>query len=313
MRWRSWLEMVCGWREVVFIHLEVDRQPLATVVPFDLDLFEGRAFVSLVAFFVRRFRPRRGGRLTSWTMAPIANYPLLNLRAYVVHDGRPAIFFLREWMTKRIPGFFGPRTFGLPYHLAQIEYRHAGRDLERAGRESRRPFGAVLHRDPGETARRGGGGRGRVRDRLSIGALSRDDRSGSKDTHVHGGASALAACPGRRRNRGHEFVGGRVSRIDARCASALGACVTRVRQCRDRVAGAGRFGVAATRRVAVFGRRAIGGDCPLWDCPLLVARCHHRRLAQLRFTLVLLGRRTGLEQGTVHKGQSPPSAARFGP
>lgn len=118
--------MTCAWRDVAFIHFDVDPKWLSREVPFKLDLCEDRAVVSLVAFWMHGFRPRRGGALTSWTTWPIANYPLLNLRTYVRVDGEPAIYFLREWVTNRLGAYLGPRTFGLPYHLARIQYRHHG-------------------------------------------------------------------------------------------------------------------------------------------------------------------------------------------
>ena len=52
-------------------------------VPFPLDLHEGRAFVSLVAFTMRDLAPRRGGRWTSWLLRPIATHEFLNVRTYV--------------------------------------------------------------------------------------------------------------------------------------------------------------------------------------------------------------------------------------
>ena len=52
----------CGERQ--FPHFDVDPDQLQPHVPFELDLFENRrAFVTLVAFTMRRMRPRRGGRI----------------------------------------------------------------------------------------------------------------------------------------------------------------------------------------------------------------------------------------------------------
>src|SRR4029453_993107 len=46
------------WLDAVFIHMKVDRNALAQCTPYELDLFEGEAYVSLVAFHMRRFRVR---------------------------------------------------------------------------------------------------------------------------------------------------------------------------------------------------------------------------------------------------------------
>src|SRR2546423_2497375 len=73
------------WDRALFIHFEVDAGVLQGEVPFALDLREGKAYVSLVAFRMRRMRPRLGGKLAAWCFKPIATHELLNLRTYVRH------------------------------------------------------------------------------------------------------------------------------------------------------------------------------------------------------------------------------------
>jgi len=53
------------WLRAVFIHYEVDADALQRDVPFDLDLHDGSAYVSLVDFTLRNMRPRLGGKLTA--------------------------------------------------------------------------------------------------------------------------------------------------------------------------------------------------------------------------------------------------------
>src|SRR5438105_955225 len=45
---------VADWERALMIHYQVDPEELQRVVPFELDLHEGRAFVTLVAFTLRR-------------------------------------------------------------------------------------------------------------------------------------------------------------------------------------------------------------------------------------------------------------------
>src|SRR5678815_4298013 len=92
--------------------------------PYPLDLHQGRAFVSLVAFTLRDMRPHFGGPLTAWLFRPIATHEFLNVRTYVRHRDEPGIHFLAEWLTNRLAVKLGPRTFGLPYHLGKITYHH---------------------------------------------------------------------------------------------------------------------------------------------------------------------------------------------
>src|SRR5947208_3021713 len=77
------------WLRSLFIHYEVEPAALQPQVPFELDLFGGRAYVSLVAFTMARLRPAIGGRMTAWAVSPIATHPFLNVRTYVRHAGEP--------------------------------------------------------------------------------------------------------------------------------------------------------------------------------------------------------------------------------
>jgi len=115
---------LADWERVLMIHFEVDTDFLRQQVPFELDLRDGCAFVSLVAFTMGRMRPRFGGRLARWLFSPIATHHFLNVRTYVRHEGEAGIHFLAEWLSSRLAVRLGPATFGLPYHFGQIGYRH---------------------------------------------------------------------------------------------------------------------------------------------------------------------------------------------
>jgi uncharacterized protein YqjF (DUF2071 family) len=115
---------VAGWKRVLMMHFEVDAAALQPVVPFPLDLREGRAFVSLVAFTMCGLRPRMGGRLGAWLSRPIATHEFLNVRTYVRHSGESGIHFLAEWLSNRLAVKLGPATFGLPYLHGTIAYHH---------------------------------------------------------------------------------------------------------------------------------------------------------------------------------------------
>jgi uncharacterized protein YqjF (DUF2071 family) len=112
------------WDRAVFIHYQADPVLLQRDVPFPLDLHEGRAFVSIVAFTLWRMRPRIGGRLSEWFFKPIASHEFLNVRTYVRHAGEPGIFFLAEWLSNPLSVRLGPRVFGLPYRLGHLSYAH---------------------------------------------------------------------------------------------------------------------------------------------------------------------------------------------
>jgi uncharacterized protein len=115
---------LADWLRPVFIHFEVPACVLQRDVPFELDLRGGKAYVSLVAFTMRRLRPFRGGRFTSWMLRPIANNDFLNVRTYVRHRGESGIYFMTEWMNNPISVHLGPITFGLPYRFGKMNYQH---------------------------------------------------------------------------------------------------------------------------------------------------------------------------------------------
>ena len=115
---------LAGWVRVLFVHFEVDAARLQRDVLFPLDLRDGRAYVSLVAFTMRDMRPRLGGKMTAWLLKPIATHEFLNVRTYVKCNGEPGIHFLTEWLSNRLSVQLGPWLYGLPYRYAGIEYRH---------------------------------------------------------------------------------------------------------------------------------------------------------------------------------------------
>jgi uncharacterized protein len=121
------------WDRAVFIHYAADPDLLQADVPFELDLRDGRAFVSVVAFTLSRMRPRIGGRFGEWLFRPIATHEFLNVRTYVRHRGEPGIYFLAEWLSNPLSVRLGPRTFGLPYRFGHLAYDHARADSELRG------------------------------------------------------------------------------------------------------------------------------------------------------------------------------------
>lgn len=116
--------LLADWRRVLMMHFEVDAAALQREVPFELDLHDRRAFVSLVAFTIHSMRPRALGRLGRWIFRPIATHGFLNVRTYVRHGGESGIYFLAEWLDNPWSVRLGPWPFGLPYRLGDLDYQH---------------------------------------------------------------------------------------------------------------------------------------------------------------------------------------------
>lgn len=128
--WRAMQEgeggptLVEDWARILFIHYEVDPAALQPQIPYRLDTFDGRAFVSLTAFYGHGLRPVALGAAGRWLAKP-GQFPfILNVRTYVRHEGESGIYFLAEWIPNRLAAFAGRTLFGLPFRHGRLEYRH---------------------------------------------------------------------------------------------------------------------------------------------------------------------------------------------
>lgn len=112
------------WDRVLMMHWSVPVEVLQKVVPFPLDVHEGRAWVSAVAFTLRGMRLAGcGGILGRWPL-PFTHHGFLNLRAYVKVGDEAGIFFLREWVPA-VPSIPLSRPlYGLPFSRGRLHYQH---------------------------------------------------------------------------------------------------------------------------------------------------------------------------------------------
>jgi len=125
--------LFADWMRVLMIHFEVDAPALQRQVPYPLDLWNGSAFVTLVAFTMENMRPRNGGKLAALLFKPIATHDFLNVRTYVHHHHEPGIHFLAEWLSSTLAVWLGPITFGLPYRYGKIRYANKSNGLWLSG------------------------------------------------------------------------------------------------------------------------------------------------------------------------------------
>ena len=139
---------LCSWDRVLMIHYAMDPEVLQPSVPFPLDLHEGRAYVSLVAFTLSGMRFGIGG-------PPFATHGFLNVRAYVRHRAETGIYFLAEWLPNPLCVFMGPRLYGLPYKRGRMDYRHLHETGFLSGRVSAKQGDLAYHAplDPGSDYR----------------------------------------------------------------------------------------------------------------------------------------------------------------
>ncbi|MEM1099273.1 MAG: DUF2071 domain-containing protein [Planctomycetota bacterium] len=122
-RRRPW--MVSDWDQTVMLHYAVDPEALQPQIPFDLDTRDGVAYVSLVAFTLRRLRLHALPEALRVLVRPVSEHGFLNVRTYVRTGAhRDGIFFLAEWLPNQLSITLGPPMYGLPYRYGTTEYRH---------------------------------------------------------------------------------------------------------------------------------------------------------------------------------------------
>ncbi len=113
---KGWI-MGQRWSEVAFLHYEVEAQKLQERVPFPLDLYQGKAVVSIVPFLMSRIRFP--------FLPPIPGLSTLlelNLRTYVIVDGKPAVYFF-TLDSNHLPAVLIARWFfSLPYRWVKLMF-----------------------------------------------------------------------------------------------------------------------------------------------------------------------------------------------
>ena len=116
------------WRDLLFAHWPVDPAALRTTLPpgLELDLYEGQAWVGVVPF-------RRTG-----VGVPGFAFPELNVRTYVVRNGRPGVWFYSLDAASRLAVRAARRFFHLNYCDAAMSVTRDGEALRYTSRRTHR-------------------------------------------------------------------------------------------------------------------------------------------------------------------------------
>jgi uncharacterized protein len=114
---RPWI-MTQSWHDLLFAHWPVDHEMLREKVPpgIDLDLFEGQAWVGVIPFHMTNVAPR-GLPALPWVSA----FPELNVRTYVIRDGKPGIYFFSLDAGNPVAVGTARTLFHLPYFSASMK------------------------------------------------------------------------------------------------------------------------------------------------------------------------------------------------
>lgn len=114
------------WQDLIMATYEIDAEAIQEYVPagFEIDLFNGKALVSVVAF---RFS---NTRFFGVTMPFYRDFPEVNLRIYVkgMYDGevRRGVVFIKEITPNRIPALIARTLFRENFHVQPVEVTRYG-------------------------------------------------------------------------------------------------------------------------------------------------------------------------------------------
>ncbi|MES2629158.1 MAG: DUF2071 domain-containing protein [Bacteroidota bacterium] len=111
--WRYYQE----WNDALFLHWRIPAEILQKLLPegLELDLFEGEAWVSVVAFTMEKIRPRFLPALSL-----ISDFHEINVRTYVKHKEKSGVYFISMEGQKLLSVLVSKALSGLPYQRANI-------------------------------------------------------------------------------------------------------------------------------------------------------------------------------------------------
>jgi uncharacterized protein YqjF (DUF2071 family) len=133
------------WNDLLFAHWPVDREALRPLVPatFEIDVFDGQAWVGVVPFYMTDVAPRLVPPLP-WVSA----FPELNVRTYVTVDGKPGVYFFSLDAGNPVAVGAARTLLNLPYYSAHMSADNRAGEVHYRSRRAGPPaaeFEAVYH------------------------------------------------------------------------------------------------------------------------------------------------------------------------
>ena len=119
--------MTQTWHDLLFAHWPVDAGSVREKVPtqFDLDLFDGSAWLAVVPFHMTNVAPR-GVPSLPW----VSEFPELNVRTYVHVGDRPGIYFFSLDAGGALAVQAARTLLNLPYYAATMSVRPRADGIE---------------------------------------------------------------------------------------------------------------------------------------------------------------------------------------
>jgi uncharacterized protein len=128
--------MAQTWHDLLFAHWPVKPELLRGLVPpeLSLDLYDGRAWVGVVPFWMSGIRARGVPALPG-----LSRFPELNVRTYVVLGQKPGVYFFSLDAANAPAVWAARKFFYLPYFRARISATATGQALVYESRRMERP------------------------------------------------------------------------------------------------------------------------------------------------------------------------------
>jgi uncharacterized protein len=109
--------MAQSWHDLLFAHWPIDAAVLRPLIPapLSIDTFAGEAWAGVIPFQMSGVR-LRGTFATPW----LSRFPELNVRTYVVFQGKPGVWFFSLDAGNPIAVTIARSWFHLPYFRARM-------------------------------------------------------------------------------------------------------------------------------------------------------------------------------------------------
>ncbi|MBX7214994.1 MAG: DUF2071 domain-containing protein [Thermoflexales bacterium] len=146
------------WHNLCFMHWPIPAALLRPLIPpgLEVDTFDGTAWIAVVPFRMSDVAPRFIPAVPG-----LSAFPELNVRTYVVRDGRPGVWFFSLEAANRLAVSIARTWFSLPYYRARMSLQREGETITYASerihtgarpaalRARYRPVGPVFEARPG--------------------------------------------------------------------------------------------------------------------------------------------------------------------
>jgi len=130
------------WKDLLFIHWEIDEAEIRNAIPKDLeiDLYDRKAWIGIIPFDMTGVTLRN-------LPAPslLSDFPEINVRTYVKHDGKPGVWFFSLDVPNPIAVLAARKFFHLPYYRARIDISIADKEIHYSHRRGDKVFEASYY------------------------------------------------------------------------------------------------------------------------------------------------------------------------